>query len=299
MKLGIIGLGRMGNSIAKRVIDAGFEVLGHIHKSEKNLKAAIEIGVKVTRDISEIAKNTRIIWLMVPHGKIVDDTIEQLLPFLKEGDIIIDGGNSNFHDSIRRAKELEKRSIYFLDIGTSGGLKGRDIGFSLMVGGEKIAYEKIIPILKAIAFPNGYNHFGVSGTGHYIKMTHNAIEYGILQAYAEGFCLLKEGYYKNLDFKKISNVWLNGSVIRSWILELAHEVNIDNLEKISGEIEEGGTGLWAMEEASKHNLKLPLIDQALKTRQWSRESGGNFVTKFIALLRNKFGGHKVHELHGP
>jgi len=294
MKLGIIGLGRMGNSIAYRVLRGEIEVIGFDIDSEA-IKFAQSVGVKVVSTISEVAKKTRVIWLMIPAGELVDETIKKILPDLQKGDIIIDGGNSNFRDSIRRSKKLKTEGVFFLDCGTSGGLHARDLGFSLMVGGDEGAYTKIIPLLKVIAAKNGFAFMGPSGAGHYVKMVHNGIEYGLLQAYAEGFHILKEGRYKDLDLEKISTVWNNGSIIRSWILELATGIFKDKIDfaKISGEIEEGGTGRWTVQEAKNQNIPVFVIDQALKMRQSSRQTGGNYATKLVSLLRNRFGGHKI------
>ncbi|MFC1842591.1 phosphogluconate dehydrogenase (NAD(+)-dependent, decarboxylating) [Candidatus Dependentiae bacterium] len=301
MKLGIIGLGRMGNAIAYRAINGGFKVAGFDIDKEALAKAE-EIGVETVDDIADLAERADVIWLMVPVGDLVDAIIEKLMPHLSSGDIIVDGGNSNYKDSIKRAEKLKAHGIYFLDCGTSGGLHGREVGFSLMVGGEKKAYSKIIPLLEAIAAKDGFGYMGRSGAGHYVKMIHNGIEYGLLQAYAEGFQLLKEGKYENLDLEKISKVWMHGSVIRSFILELVHEIYQEKIDfsKIVGEIQEGGTGKWTVKEAKEQNVSVPVIEKSLEIRAWSRESaqqaGGNYATKLVALLRNKFGGHKVKKI---
>jgi 6-phosphogluconate dehydrogenase len=234
---------------------------------------------------------------MVPAGEVVDSVIEQIKPKLKPKTIIIDGGNSLFTDTIKRAINLEKQKIFYLDCGTSGGLKGKEIGFSLMVGGDKNAYEKITPIFDAIAAPSGYAHMGPSGSGHYVKMVHNGIEYAILQAFGDGFNLLKNGHYKNLDLKTIARVWSNGAVIRSWVVELLHEIfsKITDFEQISGKIGENLTGRWTLEEANKQKIDFEILEKALTKRSWSRKTGGDFSTKLVALLRNKFGGHKLEK----
>jgi len=297
MKLGIIGLGKMGNAIARRVIGGGYHVVG-FDLNEQAKKEAEKIGVDIVSDLSDLAERADVIWLMVPVGDPVDETIEELLPHLDDRDIIVDGGNSNFKDSVKRAKALEKHGIYFLDCGTSGGLHGREIGFSLMVGGEKKAYDKIIPLLEVIAAKDGSGYMGPSGSGHYVKMVHNGIEYALLQAYAEGFHLLKDGAYKDLDLEKIAHVWSNGSIIRSWILHLMNELYVDEIDfsKIVGSIQEGGTGRWTVEQAKEHNIPLSVIEESLRIRAWSRETNGNYATKLVSLLRNKFGGHAVREL---
>jgi len=297
MNIGIVGLGRMGNAIAQRLLTAGHQVLG-FDLDKETLKKAHKIGVETVASLEDLAFSTRVIWLMVPVGKSVDDTIAQLIPHMKGRDIIIDGGNSNFHDSIRRAKMLAAEDIFFLDCGTSGGLQGRAVGFSLMVGGDEDAYTKIHSLFTSIAAPGGVAYMGPSGTGHYVKMVHNAVEYAMLQAYAEGFQLLKQGSFKDIvfDLQQISDVWLNGSIIRSWILELARDVFQEygqKFEDISGEIAEGGTGRWSLEDAQEHKIPLKVIEESLKVREWSRETGGDYATKVVAMLRYQFGGHDV------
>jgi len=296
VKLGIIGLGRMGYAIACRVLQSKlnkYDVLG-FDTSEESQKKAEAIGVDIVADIKDLAERADIIWLMLPAGNLIDKVINEILPHLTGGDIIVDGGNSNFKDSITRAENLKKHEIYFLDCGTSGGMRGKDLGFSLMVGGDEKAYNKITPLLERIAAKNGFAHMGPSGAGHYVKMVHNGIEYALLQSYAEGFYLLKSGHYKHLDLEKISRVWCNGSVIRSFILELVHEIYAEKIdfEKVIGEIQEGGTGQWMVEEAKKHDILVKLIQESLDIRKDSRQTGGNYATKLVALLRNKFGGHE-------
>lgn len=295
MKFAIIGLGKMGFAIAERVLDAGHEVIG-FDVDIALRKKLTEVGGKAASSLQELAQEARIFWLMVPAG-LVDQVLNDLALHLKGGDIVIDGGNSKFTDSIARARMLQLKNIYFLDCGTSGGVHGRVHGFSLMVGGDKDAYTKIHELLSAIAAPGGVGYMGPSGTGHYVKMVHNGIEYALLQAYAQGLHVIKDGSFKNqyLDLEEITRIWNNGSVIRSWILELLHDIvaKDQKLEHISGEIEELGTGLWTVEEASKHNIPVDLIQQAVEIRTWSRKTGGNFATKLVALLRNAFGGHRV------
>ncbi len=296
VKIGLIGLGRMGAGIAERLLIGGHEVVGFdLHK--ENALQAEKIGVKVVNSIQAIAEHCREIWLMVPPGKPVDDVIEQLLPHLQDDDILIDGGNSNFHDSVRRAKKVAAENIVYLDCGTSGGLAGRTQGYCLMVGGDYIAYQKMLVAFAAIAAPQGVAYMGPSGSGHYVKMVHNGIEYGLLQAYAEGFQLLKEGSYKkdNLNLEEIARLWNHGSIIRSYLLDLSEHVFAKDQEfsNISGEIAEGGTGKWTVEDAHTNKIPVPIIEESLEVRKWSRETGGNYATKVIALLRNAFGGHEV------
>lgn len=294
MKIGIIGLGRMGNAIASRLIAGGHEVWGF--DNDKNITTlALAIGVNSAVDIQDLTTHVNIFWLMVPAGDIVDDVIGELLKYLKPGAIIIDGGNSNFKDSVRRYEFLKFKKIDFVDCGTSGGLHGKDFGFSLMVGGDKKIFEGLEPIFKSIAAPLGYAFMGSAGAGHYVKMIHNGIEYALLQTYAEGFHLLKQGKYKDLDLEKISNVWNHGSIIRSWILQLAHNIFVydQNLTEVSGKIGENKTGRWTLDEANEQGIPVDLIERSLEIRSESRQTGGNYATKIVAMLRNQFGGHEL------
>ena len=296
MKIGLIGLGRMGNAIAQRAIEGGHQVVGFDLSADSRADAE-KVGATIAATIEALAQHARIIWLMLPSGEIIDTVLNTLMPHLKKDDIIIDGGNSKFTDSIRRAKDLEKRGIFFLDCGTSGGLQGREFGFSLMIGGDEAAYTKVHSLLEAIAAPGALGLVGPSGAGHYVKMVHNGIEYGLLEAYAEGFQLIKEGNFKSSDpdLEQISRIWSSGSIIRSWILDLAHGVFEKDQEfhDISGAIGQNGTGKWTVENAHENNIPLPVIEEALKVRALSEKTGGNYATKIVALLRHAFGGHEV------
>lgn len=294
MKLGVIGLGRMGAAIAHRALKAGHSALGYDPNStiQKELQ---ESGIQMYDSPDALAKEADVIWLMVPSGKIVDIALGHIMHAAKKDAIIIDGGNSNFADSVRRAKELASKGMHFLDCGTSGGIHGEKHGFCLMVGGNFEIYQKIEPLLKAIACKDGYAYVGPSGAGHYVKMIHNGIEYGLLEAYAEGFHLLREGDYNDLDLEQISKLWLHGAVIRSWLLELAHDVFKEDqyFGSVDGKIQEGGTGAWTVENAHKNEIPVPVIEASLKARAESRKTGGNFATKLIQMLRNAFGGHSI------
>lgn len=299
MNIGIIGLGRMGNAIAKRIHHAGHVVIGY--DVDQHARASAEsVGITTVNAVEFLPDKVDIIWLMLPAGDIVDQVLHKLKPRLKPETIIIDGGNSNYKDSIRRAEELAQDGIQFLDCGTSGGLQGAEDGFSLMVGGQQLAYLHVVPILKAIATKQGYGLVGPSGAGHYVKSIHNGIEYGILQAYAEGFQVIKEGHFKDvpLDLAQVSDIWMHGSIIRSYLLQLAHEVlqKDQQLQAYSGYVAEGGTGLWAQQEADEHAIATPVLKASLQVRAESRTTGGNFATKLIAMVRNKFGGHPVKKL---
>ncbi len=299
MKIGVIGLGRMGEAIAYRLIEAGHEVIGFDTSADARKAVEASGGTTVT-SITDLAKQAHIFWLMVPAGEVVDAVIKELHSHLSAGDIIIDGGNSKYTDSIRRAKELLQHEVFFLDCGTSGGVHGRADGFCLMVGGDNVIYTKIHSLLVAIAAPGGLAHVGPAGAGHYVKMVHNGIEYALLQAYAEGLHVIKEGSFKKqvLNLEEITRIWTQGSIIRSWILELAHGIvqKDPELKTVSGEIAESGMGKWTAQEAHKNNIPVSVIEESLNVRAWSRETGGNYATKLVAMLRKAFGGHAVKKI---
>ncbi len=297
--VGIIGLGRMGSAIAYRLIQAQFSVIGF----DFNVQAcqqAQDFGVEIAPSIAACAQRVSVLWLMVPAGDTVDAVLRECALLLPTNAIIVDGGNSNFMDSQRRARDLATMGIMFIDCGTSGGVHGKELGFSLMVGGDKVAYNRIVPYLQAIAAPDGFGYVGSSGAGHYVKMVHNGIEYAVLQAYAEGLHVIKDGSFKNekLDLPTITHIWNNGSVIRSWLLQLLQPIVRDEqeIERISGSIAESGTGQWTVQEAHKHKIPVTLIEDALTIRAQSRSTGGNYATKLVALLRRAFGGHAVSKV---
>lgn len=300
MKVGIIGLGKIGSAVAQRLINAGHTVIG-FDIDQAICNQAADIGIGIAPSLAQFACDVSIIWLFVPAGEIIDTLLKELLPHVKKGDIIIDGGNSKFTDSMRRCAMFNLLEIFYLDCGTSGGLQGKTRGFCLMVGGDAQAFTKVRVLFEAVAAPGGLAHVGPSGTGHYVKMVHNGIEYGILQAYAEGLQLIKEGNFKNdcLDLEQVTRIWQHGSIIRSWILELTHEIYIQdtNLEKIIGTVDETGTGRWAVEDAQVHGVPVPVLKASLEVRKQSRDTGGNYATKLIALLRHKFGGHPFKTKH--
>jgi 6-phosphogluconate dehydrogenase len=296
MKCGVIGLGRMGGSLAYRAVQAGIAVVG-FDRDERMAADAARCGVQVQGTLQELAVAVELVWLMVPAGDLVDTVLQEIMPHLKRGAIIIDGGNSHFKDSLRRAQVCAQKGIYFLDCGTSGGLHGRHEGFCLMIGGDAHAYEKAVPLFAALAAPGGFGRVGPSGAGHYVKMVHNGIEYGIMQAYAEGLQLMKEGSFQDapLDLAQITGIWNHGSIIRSWLLTLSHDIlqKDQTLATISGTIQESGMGKWTVDEAHQANVPVPVIENALKVRAQSRLTGGNFATKMVAMMRNAFGGHAV------
>lgn len=300
MKIAVIGLGKMGFGIASRLLRGGHSVIGFDPDAVARDHAR-KAGVAVMSQLSELDADCAAVWLMVPAGKIVDAVLQELLKKVAPKTVIIDGGNSFFKDSIRRAKDLALYDVFYLDCGTSGGVHGLTNGFCLMVGGDLKAYHAILPALESVAAPHGIAHVGPSGAGHYVKMVHNGIEYGILQAYGEGFQLLKEGdFSKDLDLRQIAALWQEGSVIRSFILGLAKNIFTEdqNLSAVSGQIGENGTGRWTLENAEQHHIPMPVLETSLSVRKESRNNGGTYATKVVAMLREQFGGHPVVRVDG-
>ena len=265
-------------------------------RSPEAIQRVVDKGAVGSRSLADFVQQLsqpRAAWLMVPSGDPVDQTIEQLLPQLAKGDVIIDGGNSYYKDSIRRAEKLKQQGIYFVDAGTSGGIWGLKVGYCMMLGGEKEVVERLDPIFKTLAPKDGYLHVGPSGAGHFVKMIHNGIEYGMLQAYGEGFELLKASGF-DLDLGKIAHLWNQGSVVRSWLLELAESAfNKDpELASIKGYVEDSGEGRWTVLEAVERDVPASVLTLSLFARFASRQED-SFSAKVIAALRNEFGGHAV------
>ncbi|MFQ5455481.1 MAG: phosphogluconate dehydrogenase (NAD(+)-dependent, decarboxylating) [Nitrospirota bacterium] len=298
MQLGFIGLGKMGLNMVTRLIRSGkHDIVVYDPNKEAVTKASIE-GAAAASSMEELINKMdkpRAVWLMVPSGNPVDEVIEKMVPHLSEDDVIIDGGNSNYKDSVNRGKNLSERGINFIDVGTSGGIWGLEMGYCMMIGGEKAVFERLRPVLKTLAPPDGYAYMGRVGSGHYVKMIHNAIEYGMLQAYAEGFELLEASGF-DLDLGEISSLWNHGSVIRSWLLELTERVFKKNprLEGIKAYIDDSGEGRWAVFDSIEKNVPCPVITHSLLYRLQSREEQ-LFAAKVIAALRNEFGGHKIEK----
>lgn len=293
--LGLVGLGRMGLSIAQRLIGAGHSVVVY-DKDPSAVQAAVELGAVGSADLAGLPaalERPRIIWLMVPAGEAVDQTVAGLLPQLSPGDTLIDGGNSHYLDSVRRAEALRERQVAFLDSGTSGGLEGARTGLCLMVGGEPAAFAAARPLLQALAQPEGCLHVGPSGAGHYAKMVHNAIEYGMMQAIGEGFELLESAPYP-YEHAAIARLWNRGSVVRSWLVELAERAFAaePHLEGITGEVGGGSTGSWAVEEGWRRGVTMGAIATAYMLRLRSRQAD-TFSGKVVAALRREFGGHST------
>jgi 6-phosphogluconate dehydrogenase (decarboxylating) len=286
----------MGGNMTERLMRDGHRVVVFDRSAEAVQKYAGlgAIGASAPADLVTRLVSPRVVWIMVPAGKPVDDTIAALLPGLSKGDVIIDGGNSNFHDSMRRAAELREKEVEFVDSGTSGGIWGLENGYCLMIGASPEAFALCEPIFKTLAPSDGYAHMGPPGAGHYVKMIHNGIEYGMLQAYAEGYEILHASKEFKLDLHAIAGVWNHGSVVRSWINELA-EIAFQrdaNLDALKGYVEDSGEGRWTVQEAIDLDVPAPVITLSLLARLRSRQSD-SFGAKVIAALRNEFGGHAV------
>jgi len=290
MKIGMVGLGRMGANMAERLRSRDHDVIGYDRNPETSEVASLDELVKRLEP-------PRTIWLMVPAGDPTEETISALAELLDEGDLVVDGGNSYFRDSLRRAEELRGRGILFCDAGVSGGIWGLAEGYCLMVGGDDEAVERLEPALLALAQEGGYAHVGPSGAGHFVKMVHNGIEYGLLQAYGEGFQLLQASpEFSDLDLSQIAAVWRHGSVVRSWLLDLAARALEEDpgLEAIRGYVEDSGEGRWTVIEAVRAGVPVPAIADSLFARFESRDDDP-FAMKLIAALRQQFGGHGVKE----
>ena len=296
MRLAMIGLGRMGGNMSERLMKGGHEVVV-FDRAQATVEKYASLGATPAHALAEVTSKLsqpRIVWIMVPAGKPVDDTIGELERSMSKGDVIIDGGNSNYHDSMRRAADLKSRGIHFIDSGTSGGIWGLANGYCLMIGAAEEAFRLCEPIFKTLAPPDGYARMGPPGSGHYVKMIHNGIEYGMLQAYAEGYEILHASKDFKLDLHAIAAVWNHGSVVRSWLNELAEtafEKDAD-LAALRGYVEDSGEGRWTVQEAIDLDVPAPVITLSLLARLRSRQSD-SFSAKVIAALRNEFGGHAV------
>jgi 6-phosphogluconate dehydrogenase len=287
MQLGMIGLGRMGNGMTERLREAGHDVQTYDPNVEARTAASLE-------ELKGQLDAPRAFWMMVPAGKVTEDVFQDLLKLADEGDTIVDGGNSNFRDSQRRCAEAKEHGVHFVDAGVSGGIWGLEVGFCMMVGGDDEAVRRLEPIFHALAPAEGYAHVGASGAGHFTKMVHNGIEYGLMQAYAEGFEIMEHSEF-DLDLQEVSGIWRNGSVVRSWLLELLHsafEQHGGKLEDIAPWVEDSGEGRWTIAEAIAENVPAPVISAALFARFASRDEI-NFSAKVAAALRNQFGGHAI------
>ncbi len=295
MQIAIVGLGKMGGNMVRRLLGGGHSVVAFDRDASvvERLVKEGAIGATSLQDVVERLAPPRPIWVMVPAGAPTESTIAVLSNHLSPGDIVIDGGNSNFRDSVRHSDELAHKQIRFLDAGTSGGVWGLEVGYCLMVGGDKTAYDHILPALTTLAPKDGLGYFGKAGAGHYAKMVHNGIEYAMMQSYAEGFELLKECEYK-YDLRQITSVWNHGSVVRSWLLELAeHAFNKDaELSELKAYVEDSGEGRWTLNECIANAVAAPALAASVFARFGSRKDNA-FGLRVLAALRNEFGGHAV------
>jgi 6-phosphogluconate dehydrogenase len=288
----------MGGFMAERIRLGGHQVVGFDFNAEavSKLTASGNVGVSSLEDMAKNLHGRKAIWIMVPQGKPVDDTIAKLEPLLNPGDILIDGGNSNYKDSMRHYKEITAKGFQFVDVGTSGGVWGLKEGYSMMVGGDNETVEYLRPILETLApaADKGWGHVGPAGSGHFVKMIHNGIEYGMMQAYAEGFTIMEKKEDFHLDLPQIAQIWRYGSVVRSWLLDLTADALAKNptLEGLEAFVEDSGEGRWTVIEAIDLNVSAPIITESLMRRIRSREDN-NFTDRMLAIMRNEFGGHAV------
>jgi 6-phosphogluconate dehydrogenase len=296
MQLGMIGLGRMGFNMARRLIDGGHSVVGYDRAPAQvdALRAASGAGAASVEDMVAQLDAPRAVWVMIPAGPPTTQQIEALAGMLSPGDIVIDGGNSNYHDSLRHAEMLKQRGLHFLDVGVSGGVWGYTEGFCMMAGGDPQVFATVEPILKTLAPEQGYRHVGPNGAGHFAKMVHNGIEYGMMQAYAEGFEVLRAKQEFGYDLHGLAELWRHGSVVRSWLLDLAADAfgKDADLAAIKGYVADSGEGRWTVQESIDLAVAAPVITLALQMRFLSRQDE-SFAAKVVAALRNEFGGHAV------
>ncbi len=298
MELGMIGLGRMGANMTRRLLGGGHRVVAH-DRSAEAVSAAVEDGAEGAGSLGELIARLpapRVVWVMVPSGDPTEQTIAALADELESGDLVVDGGNSNYHETMRRGAMLAEKGIAFCDAGTSGGIWGLKEGYCLMVGGEDKAIARIRPALEALApaKDRGWAHVGPVGSGHYVKMVHNGIEYGMMQAYAEGFAILEAKKEFGLDLAQVSELWRHGSVVRSWLLDLTAEALEEDadLGGIAPWVSDSGEGRWTVQEAIDLDIPAPVITDALLARLRSRVEN-SYADRILAAMRNKFGGHAI------
>jgi 6-phosphogluconate dehydrogenase len=293
----MIGLGRMGMNMVRRLLQNGQEVVAYNRSPEKTDEVAKD-GAVASYSLKELVEKLeppRVAWIMLPAGKPVDDHIDELMTLLEPGDIIIEGGNTNYQDDIRRAEKVKAKGIKYVDAGVSGGIWGLEVGYCTMVGGERADFDHLEPIFKALAPVDGYMYCGGTGAGHFVKMVHNGIEYGMMQAYAEGFNIIEQSPYgPELDYAELSHLWNQGSVIRSWLLELAERAFADSprLDELVPYVDDSGEGRWTVQQAVDTAVSAPVLTMALFERFRSRDERG-FGDRVLAALRNQFGGHAV------
>ena len=295
MQLGFVGLGKMGLNMVTRLLRGGHKIVAY-NRSSESVVHAVGLGASGASSLQDLVSQLsapRAVWVMVPAGQATESTVKALADLLSPGDTIIDGGNTNFHDDVRRSTELASKGITYIDAGTSGGIWGLTEGYCLMVGGDEAACSRLEPIFLTLAPANGYMRVGGAGAGHYVKMVHNGIEYGLMQAYAEGFELLQKCDYK-IDIAKVSSLWMQGSVVRSWLLELTARALAEDpsLSKLEGYVEDSGEGRWTLQEGIQYAVPMPVLTASLFTRFRSREENP-FGERMLAAMRHQFGGHAV------
>ena len=297
MQLGFVGLGRMGGNMVHRIRrDSDHEVVAFDFDADA-VRGAESHGAQGAGSLEELVQQLeapRLVWVMVPAGDPTEQTVQRLAGLLEAGDTIVDGGNTNWHDDVRRAAALDERGIHYIDVGVSGGVWGLQVGYCMMVGGHEESVGRLAPILDVLAPPDGWRHFGDAGAGHFVKMVHNGVEYGIMQAYAEGFELMHKSRFP-IELKEVAGLWNRGSVVRSWLCELAEaafEAEGNDLEGLVGHVADSGEGRWTIVDAIDHDVPTPVITASLYARFYSRREG-DFTHRVLAALRNQFGGHAV------
>lgn len=302
MQLGMVGLGKMGARMTQRLLSGGHKIVV-TDLSTDAIEEAESHGAIGASDLAELVnklETPRAVWVMVPAGEPTESTIKELAKLLHQGDIVIDGGNSNYKDSMRRGQELSEQGLHFVDVGTSGGIWGLDEGYSMMIGGEKEIVEHLRPIFETLApAPElGWGYVGPGGSGHFVKMVHNGIEYGLMQAFAEGFSIMRAKDEFSLDLAEVARIWQHGSVVRSWLLDLTKAALDEDqqLDDIAAYVPDSGEGRWTVFEAIDLNVAAPVITQALQQRIHSREDG--YTEKLLSIMRNQFGGHAVKKKEG-
>ncbi len=298
MEIGIVGLGRMGGNMVQRLLMGGHRIVTYDRSSEavNSSEAMGAVGESSLESLVERLAPPRAVWVMVPAGQATEATIDSLIPLLSRDDVLLDGGNSNYKDSQRRGEKLRQNGLHMLDVGTSGGIWGLTEGYSLMVGGEKEIFQRLEPIFQTLApAPDkGYGYVGPNGAGHFVKMVHNGIEYGLMQAYAEGFELMNTKEELGLDLAQIAEIWRDGSVVRSWLLDLTAAALAEDprLEALQAYVEDSGEGRWTVQESIELAVPLPVITLSLQARFRSRQDQP-FGSRLLAAMRNQFGGHAV------
>lgn len=295
MELGFIGLGKMGMNMVTRLRRDNHRVVV-FDRSTDLVQQAEGQGCVASSSLAEMIGKLaapRTVWIMVPSGAPTEETVQTVAALLQPGDTVVDGGNTRFHDDVRRAADLEKKQLHYVDAGTSGGIWGLKVGYCLMIGGEEAPVKRLTPLFTTLAPENGWAHVGGHGAGHYVKMVHNGIEYSMMQGYAEGFELMSKSEY-NLDLGRVADLWMHGSVVRSWLLELAVDALKDDpkLDKLKGFVQDSGEGRWMIADAIEKDVPVPTLTTALFTRFRSRQDQ-SFAEKMLAALRNAFGGHAV------